>query len=188
MFQSKVRSNRGHSSRLNRPTNPPASDPQQTHSPSKNHWCDCGDSWGQLYLTDTEQPCRLPWGSVVHEDAERACPSSPAMMLSWDRSVPGQGALRAMSCSTNLSPWTGSVIKQNIQKAFLSLPRGKELCGLQPRAALSPGGKLNVRRKMCGWRAEGAKQGAEAHGKPGRAEQDRKLWTCSQKRWLQFTR
>ena len=91
----------------------------------------------------------------------------------------------AMSCLTNLSCWRGSVIKQNIQKAFLWLPRGKELNGLQPRAALSLGGKLD-RRRLCGWRAEGAKGGAETHGKPTGAGQHRKLWTYSQKRLLQF--
>lgn len=72
--------------------------------------------------------------------------------------------LCAMRCLTNLSRWRGSVITQNIQKALLWLPRGKELNGLQPRAALSLGGKWN-RRRLCGWRAEGAKGGAETHGK-----------------------
>lgn len=73
--------------------------------------------------------------------------------------------LCAMSSLTNLSCQTGSVIPQNIQKAFLWLPRGKELNGLQPRVAFSLGGKRN-RRRMCGWRAEGQKGEQRHMGSP----------------------
>lgn len=171
------------SGRLHGSTNPPAADPQQMHSPSvyqKNHCCYSGEPWIEQWQR-SRVTLQAAWGQFSPWSTEEN-PCFCAAILCSPRTWAGAGVIHPLSCHgervydraaapcapgsellnntfllERLSP------QQNIQKAFLWLPRGKEL-NSQEVHCLWVANWIGQENSVS-WGQRGQKGGKDIHGK-----------------------